>query len=472
MNHTIESRERMLRKRAASIGLQVCRSGPLYELHNGDGSVLAATLDAVETYVGERYVRRSPGPQPWARPPAVWTAMIDDYLTTLAAAGMTAPTIKLRRSQLDRLARDLGGTPADVTGETLVDWLGKQSGWAIETRRGARSAARLFFVWAYKVRRIPVHIADDLPKIRQRAASARPAPDEVWRQALSVADARTTLILRLAAEAGLRRAEISRVHVQDLTDTLDGAQLLVHGKGDKQRVVPISDSLAELIRTTGSAASWLFPNSFGDPITANHIAKIAQKVLPDGWTLHTLRHRFATRAYRGSRNLRAVQTLLGHSSIATTERYLAVDDDEIRAAMLSATDTVTDVVEKIAASETAEQLSSPETDAACEESDVTDETHLDTGTTEITFESVISGWDDVARCEVDALRTDERPACRRCATWHVNLHGCLQILMCGHHLQAWKRHQLSLLRQGHELWCVHCGHSFERLDNACSITRL
>jgi site-specific recombinase XerC len=50
----------------------------------------------------------------------------------------------------------------------------------------------------------------------------------------------------------------------------------------------------------------------------------------------TIRYRFATRAYRGSRNLRAVQVLLGHTSIATTERYTAVDDDEIRAAMLSA----------------------------------------------------------------------------------------------------------------------------------------
>jgi site-specific recombinase XerC len=48
------------------------------------------------------------------------------------------------------------------------------------------------------------------------------------------------------------------------------------------------------------------------------------------------RRRFATRAHRGSRNLRAVQTLLGHASIATMKRYTAVDDDEIRAAAASA----------------------------------------------------------------------------------------------------------------------------------------
>ena len=58
--------------------------------------------------------------------------------------------------------------------------------------------------------------------------------------------------------------------------------------------------------------------------------------LPDNWTMHTLRHRFATRAYRGTRNLRAVQVLLGHESIATTERCCAVDDSEIRAAMVAA----------------------------------------------------------------------------------------------------------------------------------------
>ena len=108
-------------------------------------------------------------------------------------------------------------------------------------------------------------------------------------------------------------------------------------------MVPLSNSLAELVR--GGAAlhtpsceqsGYLFPNGAGGHLTAKYVAEVAQKVLPSPWTLHTLRHRFASRAYRGTRNLRAVQTLLGHASVATTQRYTAVDDDEVRAAMMAA----------------------------------------------------------------------------------------------------------------------------------------
>ena len=120
-------------------------------------------------------------------------------------------------------------------------------------------------------------------------------------------------------------------------------KLLVHGKGGKKRVVPISDSLAQAIRrgpaghTPGAPADgWLFPARDNGPVTAQYVGQLVADALPDNWTMHTLRHRFATRAYRGTRNLRAVQVLLGHESIATTERYCAVDDSEIRAAMVAA----------------------------------------------------------------------------------------------------------------------------------------
>jgi len=204
---------------------------------------------------------------------------------------------------------------------------------------------RVLAGWAYRTKRVPEHLADELPKVRERWGAPRPAPDHAWQAALAAADTRTTLMLRLAGEVGMRRGEVSRVHTRDLLESGGGAQLVVHGKGGKERVVPIGESLAEAIRrgAAGHTAvrhddrdGWLFPNGNGGHLTAYHVGDLVVRVLPDGWTMHTLRHRFATRAYRGTRNLRAVQVLLGHASIATTERYTAVDDGEIRAAMMSA----------------------------------------------------------------------------------------------------------------------------------------
>lgn len=343
MTATSDSRERIMRRRAASLDLRVRRRGKVFDLRDSDGLVLSGQLSSLEAYVAERYVRKNPGPQLRLRPPAAWGSMIDDYLLTLAAAGRPATTIKLRRQQLGLMSRELGGKPTEITGERLVEWLGKHTEWRVETRRGQRSAARLFFLWAYQTKRIPAHIADDLPKIRQPQASPRPTPDAAWRAALMAATPRVAIMLRLASEAGLRRSEVAQVHTRDLMEGVGGAQLLVHGKGSKPRVVPISGSLAGQIRagaaghTPGASVNgWLFPNGFGDHLAPCHVGQLVRGVLPDHWTMHTLRHRFASRAYRGTRNLRAVQTLLGHASIATTERHCAVDDAEIRAAMEAA----------------------------------------------------------------------------------------------------------------------------------------
>lgn len=155
----------------------------------------------------------------------------------------------------------------------------------------------------------------------------------MWSAAIAAADSRVRLMLRLAAEACLRRAEVAKVHRHDLTRGPFGAELLVHGKGAKLRVVPISDDLAEAI---ACADGWLFPGDDDGHLSPRYVGDLVGDVLPAGWTMHKLRHRFATRAYRGTRNLRAVQTLLGHSSVATTERHTAVDSDEIRAAMMAA----------------------------------------------------------------------------------------------------------------------------------------
>src|SRR6201997_3865972 len=236
----------------------------------------------------------------------------------------------------------IGWSPEQVTAERLFDRCGPQGHWSLETRPGYRSAARKFFAWAFKTGRVTSDLSDALPAVRQIVPPPRPAPDDVWRRALDAADAGTRLMMRLAAEAGMRRGEVACVHTRDVLDGIDGARLVVHGKGGRGRVVPISDSLADAIRagaaghTPGAPASgYLFPRWRADEhVSAQYVGELVAAALPEQWTMHCLRHRYATRAYPRHRNLRAVQVLLGHASIVTTERYTAVDDDEIRAAMM------------------------------------------------------------------------------------------------------------------------------------------
>jgi len=269
-----------------------------------------------------------------------WRRCINSYLSFEIVSGRPQTTVRLRGFHLAHMARTIGCQPGDVTEARLLDWFARQQ-WAVETRRSYRTTVRNFYTHLHRVGLIEHNPAAALPKIRPEKPLPRPAPDSAWTLARVRADDRTLLMLRLAGEAGLRRSEVAQVRTDDLRD---GPSLLVHGKGSKERIVPITEDLAAAIaagaagHTPGAPASgWLFPGERpGTHLTAKRVGALVSDVLPPGWTMHTLRHRFATRAYRASRNLRAVQQLLGHESVATTERYLAVDDAEMRAAMLGA----------------------------------------------------------------------------------------------------------------------------------------
>lgn len=287
-------------------------------------------------------IRRKTGPAPTPLP-ADWQPLISRYLTELAAAGYPATTQATRTAHLRRIAAGVGVSPENLTSDSLLAFFARQTHWAQETRRGYRNTAVSFFKWAHRKGELATNVADELPSIKPSPPTPRPVPERVYLASKVAADPRVMLMLVLAAELGLRRAEVAQVSTHDLTETYEGYELLVHGKGGKIRILPVSDELAGWIAqgpachtTDAPTDGYLFPGNVDGHLSPPYVGKMCAAAMPGIWTMHKLRHRFATAAYRKTRNLRATQTMLGHASVATTEIYTAVDDSEVREAMLAA----------------------------------------------------------------------------------------------------------------------------------------
>lgn len=273
-------------------------------------------------------MRTRPAPESWAEPLA-------GYLSWMRAAQRAPGTVYQHSYALRRFALDTGLPPWPVTVEDLAGYLGSLGELSGAALRSKRQALRAFYSWGHVTGRWPENPALQLPTIRQQPGLPRPAPEHSVRVALAGADPRTRAMVLLAIQAGLRCREICRVHTDDLHRDLVGWSLLVHGKGGKRRMVPIPDDLAAWIRAQD--AGYVFPGQIDGHLSPAWTSKLISAALPPGVTAHQLRHRYATRAYQlGGRDLRAVQTLLGHASIATTQIYVAVEDDAVRRAALAA----------------------------------------------------------------------------------------------------------------------------------------
>ncbi|WP_222706086.1 tyrosine-type recombinase/integrase [Homoserinibacter sp. GY 40078] len=265
-------------------------------------------------------------------PSAPWASPIRGYLDHLTASRSPKPTITLRSYYLRRFAADIGIDPWGVTARDLVDYI-NNSTWGPSAVKSFRSTMREFYRWATLSDLTTTNPAERLPRVRVPVGSPRPAPESSLEDGLGVADPRTRMMIRLAALAGLRCREIALVQGDDVERDLLGWSLRVQGKGGRMRRVPISDDLAAEIL---GHAGYLFPGQVEGHLSAQYVSKLISRALP-GATAHQLRHRYATRAYQhGGRDIRAVQELLGHASVATTQVYTAVDPDSLRQAALAA----------------------------------------------------------------------------------------------------------------------------------------
>lgn len=259
---------------------------------------------------------------------AAWEVAIEEWLRYAHTMGWASTTIRTRVDHLRVLARRLGCDPFGVEPLQLAAWFNAQR-WSTETRRGHRQTLRAFYGWAAKSGRVAVSPALSLPKVRPAPPRPRPTPDDVYVRALAGARPRERLMLRLGAEIGLRRREVALVHSDDLFQDLDGWSLVVHGKGGKERVLPLPPLLAaELLALPKGYA---FPGDVDGHLSPRWVGTLVSRLMPEPWTMHTLRHRFADRTHQVEHDLVIVQELLGHASIVTTRAYVPVRRDRLRA---------------------------------------------------------------------------------------------------------------------------------------------
>ena len=261
--------------------------------------------------------------------PGPWRESINGWTDTLKAAGLSAQTIKSRRYKMVHLAALLMPSgPEDVTTEQIVQVFARQQ-WKPETRKAYRNTISSFFRWLRKSGHRADDPSQDVPRVKKPHAHPRPCPDRYIKAALEKATESEKLMIRLGAECGLRRGEIARVHSDDVVPDNVGRSLMVRGKGDKQRIVPMPDDLADMVM---AAHGYLFHGRFGGHVEESYVGDHISRLLPNGYGAHTLRHRFATAAYAATHDLFVVAELLGHESVETTEHYVAMPDGRLREA--------------------------------------------------------------------------------------------------------------------------------------------
>lgn len=261
--------------------------------------------------------------------PIRWQQPLSAFLEHCAATGRSAETIRSYKERLLHFARASGLHPFEVTPSALDAFLSSQI-WAHETRRARLQTYRCFWRWATRTGQMECDPTTDLPIPKALPPAPHPLPYDLYLNALARSTPRTHAILRLAGELGLRRTEIARVHVSHITQKGDGWWLLVQGKGGRNRSIPIPAVLARLLFDLASAG-FCFKGAIDGHLSPRHVAVLAQRLIPRPWTLHKLRHLFATRSYEVSRDILVVQRLLGHASPATTIKYVEVQDQKLRA---------------------------------------------------------------------------------------------------------------------------------------------
>jgi integrase/recombinase XerC len=268
------------------------------------------------------------------------------YVTHLRAERHASPhTIRAYVSDLRQLRAFLGrGGLGSMRPSTLRHWLRALDGTAERTSIARKLAAvRGFFRFLVETGRVAVDPTAGVgtPRTR-RKLPAHLTLDDVDRllvtpRADSLLGLRDRAIVEVLYSAGLRVSELVGLDWEHVDRETGAVRVL--GKGRKERVVPVGRPALAALATyrdalvaagVASAPGPVFRNARGGRLTARSVARLIERhVLASGTatkaTPHALRHTFATHLLGAGADLRAIQELLGHASLSTTQRYTHLD---------------------------------------------------------------------------------------------------------------------------------------------------
>ena len=269
-------------------------------------------------------------------------ALVDRFLDMMAAeAGASRNTLAAYRSDLAVAATDLGGL--EGASVERISKLGEQ--WAaLAPSTVARRAAALRRFYGFLLDE-GLRV-DDPSSVLPRPTLQRPLPKilephEVEAMFAAVEERaasgeplalRNLALLELLYGSGLRATELVSLPMRSVRS--GQPFLMLRGKGDKERLVPVSsraeNAVAAWIKAAPANSPWLFPSGKAH-LTRMRLYQLVRAMAglagipPDRVSPHVLRHAFATHLLAGGADLRVLQSLLGHADIATTQIYTHVD---------------------------------------------------------------------------------------------------------------------------------------------------
>lgn len=280
-------------------------------------------------------------------------ADLQEYLRALALErGLSERTVDSYRRDLAQFCgylaergRTLDAVSADDVQSFLAD-----GAWRPSSRARKASAIRSFYGWQVVAGRA---VSDPTSSLTgRRSVSSLPRTLSIREVSLLLESPDTTplglrnrALLEVIYGAGLRASEVLALRLQDID--FDVGFVRTVGKGDKERVVPVGRKALEALRAYVERgrpqlggpgrlkAPELFVNSRGRKLSRQGLHLLIKQHafragLPDHVSAHTLRHSFATHLLEGGADLRALQEMLGHADLSTTQMYTHVSASHLQ----------------------------------------------------------------------------------------------------------------------------------------------